>query len=85
MGHSKYTHSLKRMVLYLIEVVSMFYIFTLFMKNENAFKFFGFTCKSVFVDTVLYFHMFEPLTSFFNVLLLVINRKFEFEADLFAC
>jgi hypothetical protein len=54
----------------------MFYIFTLFMKNENAFKFFGFTAKSVFIDTVLYFLLFEPLTSLFNILLLVLNRKF---------
>jgi Zn-dependent protease with chaperone function len=31
------------------------------------------------------YHLFEPLTSVFTILLLVLNRKFEFEADMFAC
>lgn len=76
MGHSHGSHSIKKLLVYLVEVFSMFYIFKQFIKNENVFISFGFTTRSVFICTALYFHMFEPLTSVFNTLLLVLTRKF---------
>lgn len=76
MGHSYYSHSIKKLLVYLVEVLSMFYIFAQFVKNEDVFISFGFSSRSVFICTALYFHMFEPLTSVFNTLLLVITRKF---------
>lgn len=54
----------------------MFYIFAQFIKNQDVFISFGFSSRSVFICTALYFHMFDPLTSVFNTLLLVITRKF---------
>lgn len=58
MGHSYYSHSLKKLSIYLLEVLSMFYIFAQFVKNENVFISFGFASRSVFICTALYFHMF---------------------------
>ena len=63
------------MVIYLLEVLSMFYIFGLFIKNDQVFISFGFTEKSVFICTALYFHLFEPLVSTFNLILLIFTRK----------
>lgn len=85
MGHSYHGHSLKKLLVYLVEALCMFYIFAQFIRNESVFISFGFTERSVFICTTLYFHIFEPLTSVFNTLLLVVTRAFEFEADLFAC
>ena len=53
----------------------MFYIFGLFIKNDQVFISFGFTEKSVFICTALYFHLFEPLVSTFNLILLIFTRK----------
>lgn len=85
MGHSYYWHSFKKLCIYLVELQFMFYILSQFVKNEHVMKSFGFRDRSVFVCTAMYFHMFEPLTSVFNTLRLVANRKCQFEADEFAC
>lgn len=37
------------------------------------------------MGTALFFELFEPLTAGFAILLLVDNRKMEFEADTYAC
>jgi STE24 endopeptidase len=47
MGHWAYSHPFKKLFVYLVEVWSIFYIFSFFLQNEEVFLSFGFREKSV--------------------------------------
>lgn len=49
MGHCNSLHSIQKMVVYLIEVISIFYIFAQFAKNDTVFQSFGFSEKTVYL------------------------------------
>jgi STE24 endopeptidase len=47
LGHWKHNHSFKKLCIYLLEVLSLFYIFSFFLRNDEVFISFGFADKSV--------------------------------------
>ena len=56
MGHWAYSHPFKKLFVYLVEVWSIFYIFSFFLHNEEVFLSFGFKEKSVNFCQILEFH-----------------------------
>ena len=56
MGHWAYSHPFKKLFVYLVEVWSIFYIFSFFLHNEEVFLSFGFQEKSVNFCQNLEFH-----------------------------
>lgn len=59
MGHWAYSHPFKKLFVYLVEVWSIFYIFSFFLQNEEVFLSFGFKEKSVNFNQNLEFHRFS--------------------------
>ena len=59
MGHWAYSHPFKKLFVYLVEVWSIFYIFSFFLQKEEVFLSFGFREKSVIMEVMLEFHRFR--------------------------
>lgn len=82
MGHWAYSHPFKKLFVYLVEVWSIFYIFSFFLQNEEVFLSFGFREKSVLFLLKLEFHRFRdgiPLVraTYFSLHDLIISTEQE--------
>ena len=73
------------MLIFYTRVTLFFLLSSFFRSNDAIFLSFGFTDKSTFVGTALFYNLFSPMNSVFEFLTLLITRCFEFQADTFAC
>ncbi|EAR85063.2 M48 family peptidase (macronuclear) [Tetrahymena thermophila SB210] len=85
LGHWKHSHSKIKFLIYCLRIIIIFSLFSFFRNSDSIFLSFGFTDKSTFIGTTLFFNLFSPINSVIEIIDLVISRYFEFQADTFAC
>lgn len=76
---------LKVINLTLFLVLFTFYVFGFYRDSDMVFLSFGFKEKSIFIGSALFFSLFEPVSTLFQIFELSLSRFFEYQADLFAC
>ncbi len=86
MGHFKLKHILKMMVAAFASTGLLFYLLSLFLKNEQLFAAFGIAPEhvSIYGSIIFFGILFAPISEIINVFLYILVRKNEYEADAYA-
>ena len=83
-GHYKRKHILKGMVISIIHTGILFFLLSLFIDNRGLFDAFRMEEISVHAGFVFFGLLYSPLELALSVVMNVISRKHEYEADAFA-
>lgn len=83
-GHFKKRHIHQGIILGILQTGLLFFIFNLFLNNPELFAAFGVSQVSVYLSLVLFALLFKPINKILSVLLAILSRKNEFEADAYA-
>jgi STE24 endopeptidase len=84
MGHYKMKHILKSILLSLFTTGIMFYILSLFINSSGLFEAFKMEHISVYAGIVFFGFLYTPINMLFSVIIAIISRKHEYEADDYA-
>jgi STE24 endopeptidase len=86
MGHYKRHHVLKAMGRGIITSGIMFFLLSLFMKNEGMFQAFGIESAyvSIYASLVFFGFLYAPIATGISVFENILSRNHEFEADAYA-
>ncbi|KAI5779463.1 peptidase family M48-domain-containing protein [Geopyxis carbonaria] len=85
LGHWKQGHTTKLFGISQIHTFWMFALFSAFINNQSLYQSFGFFNEQPIIIGFLIFNdILSPLDTFIKLLMNVLSRKFEYEADAFA-
>ena len=84
MGHYKKRHILQTLIIGIIEMGVMFYLLSLFLTYQGLFDAFFMEARSAYAGLIFFGMLYSPIAFFLGVLLQVLSRKKEYEADRFA-
>ncbi|KAH7333819.1 peptidase family M48-domain-containing protein [Rhizoctonia solani] len=90
LGHWKYSHPMKLMLVSQIHLLALFSVFPPFMRSWPLLASFGFPMgpdskPPVLVAFLLYQMVITPIESVVGFLINALSRRFEYQADQFAC
>jgi STE24 endopeptidase len=83
-GHYKKKHTLKGMLMSVVQTGLMLYIISLFIGNPVLSQALGATQGSFHMGIVAFGLLYSPLSLLLGILMNLLSRKYEFEADRFA-
>jgi STE24 endopeptidase len=83
-GHYKMKHTLKGMIMSVIQTGLMLYIISLFIGNPVLSQALGAEQGSFHMGILAFGLLYSPLSLLIGILMNVLSRKYEFEADRFA-
>ena len=83
-GHFKKKHIVQSIVLGILQMGVLFFLLGLFLNNEGLFKAFRVNNVSVYGSLVFFTFLFEPISKLLSVVMMVLSRKNEYEADAYA-
>ena len=83
-GHFKKKHIVQTMVLGIVQTGIIFFLIGLFMKNSELHSAFGVEQVSVYCSFTFFMLLFKPISKVLSVLMAILSRKNEFEADAYA-
>ncbi len=83
-GHFKKKHIIQTMVLSILQTGVIFFLLGLFMKSQPLTAAFGVEKVSVYTSFVFFFILFKPISKVLSVLMAMLSRKNEYEADAYA-
>ncbi len=84
MGHFKRKHIPKMMVASILQSGLMFFILSLFLKNELLFAAFGMEHISIYASLIFFLFLYSPISFLLSILSSIFSRKYEYESDAFA-
>ena len=86
LGHWKLNHVLKNLIISEVNMLLSFAVFGLLFKNQMIYSAFGFKNeRPVLIGLIIIFqYIFSIYNEVFGFLMMVMSRKFEFQADAFA-
>jgi len=84
MGHYKHHHLLKMMAISICHTGLLFFLLSLFIGNKNLFAAFQMEHLSIYGALIFFSFIFSPINLFLGIVLNVLSRKHEFEADRYA-
>ncbi|KAG8735911.1 hypothetical protein FRC10_010011 [Ceratobasidium sp. 414] len=90
LGHWKYSHPMKLMIVSQVHLLALFALFPPFMRSWPLLASFGFpvsatTKPPTLVSFLLYQMVITPVESVISFLMNALSRRFEYQADQFAC
>lgn len=85
MGHWKLNHTVKNMSILLVYLLTFFYLFGFFLNHEELSLAFGFTVPSTLISFTLFSMLYEPIDHAMSLVMHYISRRFEYQADEYAC
>ena len=85
LGHWKKYHFIANLTFVLSIVFIFFYFLKFYLMEKTIFVNFGFEQQSVFIGLFLFFLIYSPIFYFITILQYFMTRKFEYQADNFAC
>ena len=85
LGHWKKWHFVFNLLFTFSLFFILFYLLQFFINESAIFISFGFEQKTVLMGLFLYFQIFSPVLYFINIFQFFMSRKFEYQADNFAC
>ncbi|NEX12046.1 MAG: peptidase M48 [Prosthecochloris sp.] len=83
-GHYKKKHILISMVLNALNTGVIFFLLSVFMNNRLLFDAFYVQETSVYASLVFFFLLYSPIEFLLSIVLQMLSRKHEFEADYYA-
>lgn len=83
-GHFKKRHILVSMVLSMLNLGLVFFLLSLFMNNRELFDAFLMKDTSVYASLLFFMQLYSPVEFILGVLLQMLSRRHEFQADRFA-
>ncbi|MEL6965527.1 MAG: M48 family metallopeptidase [Pseudomonadota bacterium] len=83
-GHFKKKHIYQSMVLSILQMGVLFFLLGLFLNNQGLFDAFGVEGVSVYGSLVFFMFLFEPISKLLSILMMILSRKNEYEADAYA-
>jgi len=83
-GHFKKKHIVKRMILSILQTGIMFYLLSIFLKEEGLFAAFYMENVSVHAGLVFFAMLYRPVDLLMGILFQFLSRRDEYEADRFA-
>jgi STE24 endopeptidase len=84
MGHFKRKHIPKMMVASILQSGLMFFILSLFLKNEQLFAAFSMEHVSIYASLIFFLFLYAPISSLISIFFNIYSRKNEYEADAWA-
>ncbi|KAG1177499.1 hypothetical protein G6F70_002373 [Rhizopus microsporus] len=84
LGHWKMGHTLKLLIVNQIHLLSIFWLFSLFINNKQLYTDFGFDTMPTLIGFMLFQFIYSPVESVIGFLQHVYQRKNEYEADAYA-
>jgi len=84
MGHFKKKHIIKRMVTGIIQMGFVFFLISVFISHEGLFHAFFMEEVSIYAGLIFFSMLYSPIDLFISIILQVLSRKDEYEADRFA-
>ena len=84
MGHFKKKHIWKMMAISIAQTGIMFFLLSLFIRNEALFEAFKMEELSTYASLVFFAFLYAPLNTIISVIFNVLSRVHEFEADRYA-
>ena len=83
-GHFKKKHIVQSIVLGILQMGVLFFLLGKFLNNQGLFDAFGVEQVSVYGSLVFFTFLFEPISKLLSVVMMVLSRKNEYEADAYA-
>ncbi len=83
-GHFKKKHILYGMIISIVYMGVIFFLLSFFISFQGLFDAFYMDIKSVYAGLIFFGMLFSPLDFFLGLLIQVLSRKNEYEADRFA-
>ena len=83
-GHFKKKHIYQSMVISILQMGVLFFLLGLFLNNQGLFDAFGVERVSVYGSLVFFMFLFEPVSKLLSILMMILSRKNEYEADAYA-
>lgn len=83
-GHFKKKHILQSIIVGILQMGVLFFLLGKFLNNRGLFDAFGVQEVSVYGSLVFFTFLFEPVSKLLSVLMMMLSRKNEFEADAYA-
>lgn len=84
MGHYKKKHILKSMFMSITTTGIMFFILSLFIKNEGLFSAFKMGHTSIYASLFFFAFLYTPISTIISVFSKILSRRYEYEADAYA-
>ncbi len=84
MGHFKKKHIIKRMVTGIIQMGFIFFLISVFISHESLFHAFFMEEVSIYAGLIFFSMLYSPIDLFISIILQILSRKDEYEADRFA-
>ena len=83
-GHFKKKHIYQSMALGIAQTGVLFFLLGKFLNNRGLFDAFSVTEVSVYGSLVFFTFLFEPVSKLLSVVMMILSRKNEYEADAYA-
>lgn len=83
-GHFKKKHIVQSIVLGILQMGVLFFLLGLFLNKEGLFQAFRVDKVSIYGSLVFFTFLFEPISKLLSVVMMVLSRKNEYEADAYA-
>lgn len=83
-GHYKKKHILKNMVFSILHSGIMFFLLSIFLRNEGLFEAFYMQNMSIYASLIFFGMLYSPIELILSIFLQLYSRKHEYEADRFA-
>ena len=83
-GHFKKKHIYQSMALGIGQMGVLFFLLGKFLNNRGLFDAFGVAEVSVYGSLVFFSFLFEPVSKLLSVIMMILSRKNEYEADAYA-
>ncbi|KAJ3257510.1 CAAX prenyl protease 1 [Chytriomyces hyalinus] len=84
LGHWSSSHIFRTLMLSQIQLFSIFYTFSHFIKSVPMYRAFGFETEPVMIGLVLFTYLNQPMDSIFSFVMHYVSRVHEFQADAYA-
>jgi STE24 endopeptidase len=83
-GHYQKKHMLQHMVISIVHLGVMFFLLSMFLSHQGLFQAFFMDHPSVYAGLIFFSLLYTPIESLLAMLLQILSRKHEYEADHFA-
>jgi len=83
-GHYKKNHNIKNIMISTFQMTLLFFLLSLFLNNNLLFQVFGMEYFSIYASLLFFSILYSPINLVLSVLMNMISRKHEYEADAYA-
>jgi STE24 endopeptidase len=83
-GHYRKKHILKGLIISILHTGALFFLLSLFLDSPGLFQAFYMTDQSVYAGLLFFSLLYTPIELVLSVIMQMVSRKYEYEADRFA-